>query len=201
MSNSSLNDLPPELIRQVDIWQKEIARLQDLVSHAMGVPERKQVCESVGAIPAAPANTSTLIDYPAFMTALEWNKGQTFSDSKEAFWEFLGMYLNQAKKRTPSEIPVIADLVTFKCECGNTWVESTDLSACLKCHPLKRESVALKPEQRQEIIQKLYSRIAAWKATGLERPLMEQAIDYADYVLSEVEYQANRNRIEDGGSK
>ena len=55
------------------------------------------------------------------------------------------------------------------------------------------EAMHLEPAQRQEIILKLHSRMAAWKATGVQRPLMEQAIDFVDYVLEEVDYQLKRN--------
>jgi hypothetical protein len=56
----------------------------------------------------------SLIDYAAFKTTLEWNKGQTYSDSNTAFEEFLRMYLNQAKKRTHIAAPDVSLIALLK---------------------------------------------------------------------------------------
>lgn len=55
----------------------------------------------------------------------------------------------------------------------------------------------LSPSQRVEIIDRLYSRMCAWQATGLQRPLRELAIDYADYVIDAVMYQVTKPTVEE----
>lgn len=39
-----------------------------------------------------------------------------------------------------------------------------------------------------ETIDKLESRIAAWKAVGVQRPSRETAIDYLEYIISEINH-------------